>query len=108
MAALLTGMEYENVQTIAIYSVFAFGCFYVGREALKLVKMLVQPLLSPARILQCPKSRSFIFGHLKEMFATENSELIDEWVKEFGKTFRFKAFVGVSVLYIYSPLIEIV
>lgn len=49
---------------------------------------------SPLRYLPGPKSGGFFMGNLGEMHDQENTDLIRRWVKDHGRNFVYRGFIG--------------
>lgn len=75
----------------AISSFFLYG-FY------KAVCQLLRPYFSSLRDIPGPKSSSFIYGHVKELRGLEESTILDNWIKQYGKVIKIKQFLGVRIL----------
>ncbi|KAF9235963.1 hypothetical protein BU15DRAFT_64411 [Melanogaster broomeanus] len=59
----------------------------------KLICVVHHELTSPLRHLRGPKGTSFIYGSILDIFMAfvhEDSRLQQQWVKEYGKTLRYK------------------
>lgn len=52
----------------------------------KLLYALARPLWSPLRALPGPKSSSFVWGNLREVFKSGPSEAHLKWAHEYGPT----------------------
>jgi hypothetical protein len=70
----------------------AFGLY-------RLARLIVTELNSPIRQLPGPKSNSLVFGNFKQLWAPNNIVLWESWVSEFGRTFRFNGFFGITRFY---------
>ncbi|KAF9236872.1 cytochrome P450 [Melanogaster broomeanus] len=76
----------------AFASVAAFGLW-------KLFWLVYHELTSPLRHLPGPKATSWVYGHLGDMFKSDNSAPHEEWVKEYGNTLRLKALFSTNWLF---------
>ncbi|KZW00396.1 cytochrome P450 [Exidia glandulosa HHB12029] len=72
----------------------AVGALAAYWAANKLARSVWHRLTTPLRHLPGPKSESFIWGNLRAIFKADNSVIHEQWVKEYGKTFRYHAFLG--------------
>ena len=70
--------------TIAVYGV------------LKTIVFFTKPWRSYLRFLPGPKNASLLWGNMKEIQMADNQVLHDQWVKEYGTTFKYKGFFMVS------------
>src|SRR5882757_1726128 len=66
--------------------------------------ILVRQWRSPLRHLPGPPSPSFFFGNLKEMHNQENTNLIAQWVAQYGPTFVYRGFLGGRRLITTDPV----
>ncbi|KAF9534060.1 cytochrome P450 [Crepidotus variabilis] len=66
---------------------------------LKLVETAYREWKSPLKVLPGPSSPSFLYGNMKQIWDAEAGELHEKWVEEFGSTFRYQSFVGMSRFY---------
>lgn len=57
---------------------------------------------SPLQHLPGPPNPSLIFGHMKAIFAAENSVLHENWVQEYGPNITYKGFFGVRKSLFYT------
>ncbi|KAF8513726.1 cytochrome P450 [Hysterangium stoloniferum] len=57
-------------------------------------RLFLMSYLSPLRVLPRPKSRSFLWGNLREAFDGNSSEKLTEWAEEHGPTFSFKSILN--------------
>ncbi|KAF9236874.1 cytochrome P450 [Melanogaster broomeanus] len=84
----------------AFASVAAFGLW-------KLLRLVYHEVTSPIRHLPGPKSTSWIYGNLGEIYKApysflhnqENSVLHEQWVKEYGHTLKYKGFFSRNRLF---------
>lgn len=60
-----------------------------------LTRFLIRPFISPLRVLRAPKSDSLVWGHVGVM-KDVRTDVLDEWVEEYGRVFRMKSFFNVS------------
>lgn len=52
---------------------------------------------SPLRAIPGPRAgASYIYGHFLTMLDSENNSTQERWVKEYGETYTFRGFFGVS------------
>ncbi|KAF9232616.1 cytochrome P450 [Melanogaster broomeanus] len=56
----------------------------------KLICAVYHELRSPLRHLPGPKGTSFVYGSIRDIWMAEDSRLQQQWVKEYGKTLRYK------------------
>ncbi|KNZ77018.1 Bifunctional P-450/NADPH-P450 reductase [Termitomyces sp. J132] len=70
----------------------------VAYGAYKILKLMHSQVTSPLRDLPGPKSPSFIYGHMKEIWAAEKGMTHEKWVQEYGPTIQYKTFFCVLVV----------
>jgi len=68
-----------------LINIFCVIALYGGWKAID--RLWIQPFVSPLRDLPGPKSPSFIWGNLREIFSADPGELHDKWVEQYGTTF---------------------
>jgi hypothetical protein len=64
-----------------------------------------QRLRSPLRRLQGPKSASWIYGNLGQLFNGDSGNLQNTWLDRYGTTFKIHAFFNVSLSALISSLV---
>jgi len=67
--------------------------------AYQLLKFAYKEYTSPLHDLPGPKSSSWLFGNLKEIFAADNSVLQERWVQEYGHTIKYSVQFGTMRLF---------
>ncbi|KAF8162780.1 cytochrome P450 [Crassisporium funariophilum] len=78
-AALLAG-------TLLLYGIYkVFGFIY-------------KEVNSSLRDLPGPTSKSFLYGHFKELWDSENAALQHKWLEDYGDTLQYKGFLGMTRL----------
>ncbi|KAJ7183746.1 cytochrome P450 [Mycena filopes] len=60
------------------------------------LKAIYDEFTSPLRFLPGPKSAHWFWGNMKQAMDDEDGGLIEEWIKEYGKTMRINRFFGQS------------
>lgn len=53
---------------------------------------------SPLRFLPGPKSPKYFFGHIKEIANADHSVVLEHWVAQYGKTFKYYGLGNVSIV----------
>lgn len=71
----------------------------LARSAFKLLLGLLQPLSSGLKHIPGPKSKSFLWGHLKEVFQATGMDLQTGWIEKYGHVLRYRATFGVRHTY---------
>jgi hypothetical protein len=64
--------------------------------ALIALQSLWTQLRSPLRLLRGPRSSSWFYGMFRELISDKAMSLQEQWVKEYGTTFRVKGLLNVS------------
>ncbi|KAE9404971.1 cytochrome P450 [Gymnopus androsaceus JB14] len=59
-----------------------------------LYRLVKSRFFSPIRNLPGPQSSSWIWGNIKEIRDNEDAVLYQKWIKEYGRTFRYKSYFG--------------
>jgi hypothetical protein len=107
----------NNSAQLATRLLTSLAATFGAYGAYKALSFFYDNWTSTIRRLPGPPSSSFIWGNMKEIFdavcsfnlswatshlnvSQENSALHEQWVKEYGKTIRYKGILGVRV----SPL----
>ncbi|RXW20256.1 hypothetical protein EST38_g5603 [Candolleomyces aberdarensis] len=65
----------------------------------KALKFIYVNRTSPLRHLPGPPNKGFIWGNLKEIMDSENSELHEKWIEEYGRTISYRGLFGMNRLY---------
>ncbi|KAJ2927086.1 hypothetical protein H1R20_g10025, partial [Candolleomyces eurysporus] len=65
----------------------------------KALKFVYINRTSPLRHLPGPPNKGFIWGNLKEIMDSENSELHEKWIEEYGRTISYRGLFGMNRLY---------
>lgn len=86
----MANLDSSKVVVLAGSSLVLYGAYQIGRRLLK-------PYFSPLKDLPGPPSKSFFFGNLEEIRKAENSILHEEWIAQYGKVMKYKAFFNVCV-----------
>lgn len=73
----------------------AFSTVVIVHYVAKLLRRVFHPYFSPLRDLKGPKSKSFFYGNLKEIFTAEAMELHERWREEYGPVYKYKGFFNV-------------
>lgn len=73
------------------YCLFAILAFV----SYKIFSILISPYASPLRDLPGPPNPNWLYGHLVQIFHVEACTLHEKWIKEYGKTFRYKGLFNV-------------
>ena len=68
------------------------------------ILLIIRQCRSPLRHLPGPPSPSFFMGNLREMHDQENTNLITQWVAQYGPTFVYRGFLGGRRLITTDPL----
>ncbi|KAH7907837.1 cytochrome P450 [Hygrophoropsis aurantiaca] len=61
----------------------------IGFVLWKIGKHVVHQLTSPLRNLNGPRSTSWLFGNIRDLFKSEEMVLLEEWSQEHGQTLKF-------------------
>lgn len=77
---LLWNLSIQRSVTLVLVPVIAYFAF-------KFTYSLIRPFWSPLRTLPGPKSSSFFWGHLQEIFKSGPSEAHLKWAYEYGPTY---------------------
>ena len=62
------------------------------------IKYRIRNSRSPLRNLPGPKSRSWLYGNIKEIIENGPTVAWDEWMSTYGKTFRYSGVLNVHPL----------
>ncbi|KAH8112415.1 cytochrome P450 [Phellopilus nigrolimitatus] len=77
----------------------AAGATIAAYGAWKVVERILRSLFSPLHDLRGPKNASLIFGNLEEIRRADTSALHEQWVEQYGKVMKYKAFFGENRLF---------
>ncbi|KAH7907833.1 cytochrome P450 [Hygrophoropsis aurantiaca] len=61
----------------------------IGFVLWKIGKHVVHQLTSPLRNINGPKSTSWLFGNVRDVFKSEEMVLLEEWAQEYGQTLKY-------------------
>ncbi|TEB31341.1 cytochrome P450 [Coprinellus micaceus] len=89
----------NNSAQLATRLLTSLAATFGAYGAYKALSFFYDNWTSTIRRLPGPPSSSFIWGNMKEIFDAENSTLHEQWVKEYGKTIRYKGILGMNRLY---------
>ncbi|KAJ3535832.1 hypothetical protein NMY22_g6302 [Coprinellus aureogranulatus] len=89
----------DNNAQLAVRLLTSLAATFGAYGAYRLLSFFYSNLTSPIRHLPGPPSPSFVWGNLQEIFKGENSVLHEQWVKEYGKTIKYKGLFGMHRLY---------
>ncbi|TCD69789.1 hypothetical protein EIP91_006326 [Steccherinum ochraceum] len=78
--------------TIALLAIVAF----------KVGPALVRPWLSPLKQLPGPPNPSWLFGHFRQKFTTDNLLKQEQWVEKYGNNIVLNAMFGAQRLYTHD------
>ncbi|PPQ63062.1 hypothetical protein CVT24_005917 [Panaeolus cyanescens] len=67
--------------------------------ALKVLKFLYAEWSSPLNILPGPKSSSFLFGNMKQIWSSDPYVLEEKWLDEYGPAVVYKGLFGMNQLF---------
>ncbi|KAF9464574.1 cytochrome P450 [Collybia nuda] len=84
---IITELLGSLVATLGAYAVY------------RVLRLYYEEYTSPLRDLPGPKSSSFIYGNIKDIWEAENSVLHEKWVQEYGKTIQYSGFFGIRRLF---------
>ncbi|KAH7910533.1 cytochrome P450 [Hygrophoropsis aurantiaca] len=71
----------------------------IGFGLWKLGKIVLHKFTSPLRNINGPKSTSWLYGNMRDIFKAENSVLHEQWVKEYGQTLKYHGFLNIDRLF---------
>ncbi|KAH7929281.1 cytochrome P450 [Leucogyrophana mollusca] len=83
---------FQKLALSASLALLGFGLWKVG-------KLAVHRITSPLRNIRGPKSTSWLYGNMKDIFEAENSVLHEQWVKEYGPTLKYQGFLNIDRLF---------
>ncbi|KAH7910386.1 cytochrome P450 [Hygrophoropsis aurantiaca] len=75
------------------------GATLIGFVLWKIGKHVVHQLTSPLRHINGPKSTSWLFGNMRNLFKSEDLVLLEEWTQEYGQTLKFHVFLNTVCLF---------
>ncbi|KAG9128431.1 hypothetical protein FRC07_012539 [Ceratobasidium sp. 392] len=93
--ATLSNLTLDEILDYATLHNFAY--LMGGLALLKIAQLSYDPVrnqFSPLRRLKGPKNDSFIFGHMKRIFAAPGSVLHEEWMETYGAVFAYRSFLS--------------
>ncbi|CAA7265269.1 unnamed protein product [Cyclocybe aegerita] len=80
-----------------------FAAASVVYVAFKVSRVIWYEWTSPLHALHGPSSKSFLFGHMKQILEAEDMIEQQKWIEEYGSTFKYKGFAGMNRLYTTDP-----
>ena len=78
-------MSFFKLITAAAATLAVYGAW-------KAIVFLTRPWRSNLRYLPGPKNPSFMWGNMKQIQMADNQSLHEQWVRDYGKTFKYKGF----------------
>ena len=78
---LKMALSFTSPDVLAV--LFAASGYFIWR----VFKYLSFVYGSPLRVLPGPPSPSWVYGNLKQIFATESAALPDKWFEQYGKCY---------------------
>ncbi|KAH7907834.1 cytochrome P450 [Hygrophoropsis aurantiaca] len=80
-------------------SILSATATLIGFVLWKIGKHVVHQLTSPLRNINGPKSTSWLFGNIRDLFKSEELILLEEWAQEYGQTLKFDGFLNEFYLF---------
>ncbi|KAF8802404.1 cytochrome P450 [Phlegmacium glaucopus] len=76
--------------------VVSLGVILLVYAIYKISTFIHEEMTSPLRDIPGPLSSNFLYGNFKELSASNNSVLQEDWVNQYGTTIQFKGLLGRS------------
>ncbi|KAF8816768.1 cytochrome P450 [Phlegmacium glaucopus] len=96
MATMLSNLAGSYVTTAQL--VVSLACILLVYGIYKISTFIRDEVTSPSRDIPGPTSPSFLYGNLKELSASYDSVLQEDWLNQYGPTIQFKGVLGTSRL----------